>query len=59
MSNIIDINGRRIGLNYSPYVIAEMSANHNGEIDNAYKIIDMAKTCGADAVKLSPLYVFQ
>ena len=52
MSNIIDINGRRIGLNYSPYVIAEMSANHNGEIDNAYKIIDMAKTCGADAVKL-------
>jgi len=52
MSNIIDINGRRIGLNYSPYVIAEMSANHNGEIDNAYKIIDMAKTCGADAIKL-------
>jgi N-acetylneuraminate synthase len=29
-----------------------MSANHNGEIDNAYKIIDMAKTCGADAIKL-------
>jgi len=52
MSNIIDINGRRIGLNYSPYVIAEMSANHNGDIGNAYKIIDMAKACGADAVKL-------
>jgi N-acetylneuraminate synthase len=33
-------------------VIAEMSANHNGDINNAYKIIDMAKSCGADAVKL-------
>jgi N-acetylneuraminate synthase len=29
-----------------------MSANHNGNIDNAYKIIDMAKACGADAIKL-------
>ena len=29
-----------------------MSANHNGNIDNAYRIIDMAKTCGADAIKL-------
>jgi len=29
-----------------------MSANHNGDINNAYKIIDMAKTAGADAVKL-------
>ena len=46
------INNRKIGLDERPYVIAEMSANHNGEIDNAYKIIDMAKTAGADAVKL-------
>lgn len=46
------INGRNIGLNYAPYVIAEMSANHNGDINNAYKIIEMAKTQGADAVKL-------
>ena len=52
MANIININGRKIGIKYSPYIIAEMSANHNGEIDNAYKIIDMAKICGADAVKL-------
>jgi pseudaminic acid synthase len=49
---MFEINGRKIGIDYSPYVIAEMSANHNGEIDNAYKIIDMAKTCGADAVKI-------
>ena len=46
------ISGRKIGVNYSPYIIAEMSANHNGNIDNAYRIIDMAKTCGADAIKL-------
>jgi N-acetylneuraminate synthase len=46
------INNRSIGLNCSPYVIAEMSANHNGKIENAYKIIDMAKRSGADAVKL-------
>ena len=46
------ISDRKIGVNYSPYIIAEMSANHNGNIDNAYRIIDMAKTCGADAIKL-------
>ena len=52
MSEFIRINGRKIGADHSPYVIAEMSANHNGDINNAYKIIDMAKTSGADAVKL-------
>ena len=46
------ISDRKIGVNYPPYIIAEMSANHNGNIDNAYRIIDMAKTCGADAIKL-------
>jgi N-acetylneuraminate synthase len=52
MSEFISINGRKISLDHSPYVIAEMSANHNGDINNAYKIIDMAKASGADAVKL-------
>jgi len=52
MSKFINIKDRKIGLGYSPYVIAEMSANHNGDINNAYKIIDMAKASGADAVKL-------
>jgi N-acetylneuraminate synthase len=41
-----------IGAGQAPYVIAEMSANHNGDIENAYKIIKMAKEAGADAVKL-------
>jgi len=51
-NNFITIDDRRIGLNYPPYVIAEMSANHNGDIENAYKIIDMARLAGADCVKL-------
>lgn len=48
----ITISGRRIGLNYSPYVIAELSANHNGRIENAIKLIEEAKKAGADALKL-------
>jgi pseudaminic acid synthase len=46
------INNIEINKNNPPYIIAEMSANHNGNIDNAYKIIDMAKQCGANAVKM-------
>ena len=48
----MQINNRKIGSDQPPYVIAEMSANHNGDINNAYKIIDMAKACGTDAIKL-------
>lgn len=52
MNAHISINGRKIGTDYAPYIIAEMSANHNGSIENALKIIEQAKRCGADAVKL-------
>lgn len=37
---------------FYPYVIAEMSANHNGLIENAFLIIKKAKESGADAVKM-------
>lgn len=47
-----DILGRKIGENCLPYIVAEMSANHNGDIKNALKIIKLAKDCGADAVKI-------
>lgn len=47
-----NIAGRKIGSSYSPYVIAEMSANHNNNIERAFKIIEEAKNAGADAVKL-------
>ena len=52
MNAHISIDGRKIGTDYAPYIIAEMSANHNGNIENAFKIIEQAKRCGADAVKL-------
>ncbi|MCF6253228.1 MAG: pseudaminic acid synthase [Thiomicrorhabdus sp.] len=51
-SKHICIQGQRIGEGYPPYIIAEMSANHNGCIENAYKIIAMAKRAGANAVKI-------
>lgn len=48
----IVIDGRAIGPDYEPYIIAEMSANHNGNIENAFNIIREAKKMGADAVKI-------
>jgi pseudaminic acid synthase len=48
----ITIAGRRIAVDEPPYVIAELSANHNGKLETALRIIEEAKTAGADAVKL-------
>jgi pseudaminic acid synthase len=48
----ITIAGRRISSDAPPYIIAEMSANHNGNIETAFNIIEAAKLAGADAVKL-------
>ena len=48
----IQINGRDIGTDFPPYIIAELSANHNGRLETALKIIEQAKICGADAIKL-------
>tara|TARA_S200000501_G_C20855412_1_gene757525 strand:- start:53 stop:1084 length:1032 start_codon:yes stop_codon:yes gene_type:complete len=39
-------------INQIPFIIAEISANHNGSIDHAKKMINLAKKCGANAVKL-------
>jgi len=48
----ISINGRRIGIGHAPYVIAELSANHNGSLQRALDTISEAKARGADAIKL-------
>lgn len=48
----IAIAEKRIASDAPPYVIAEMSANHNGLLDNALRIISAAKLAGADAIKL-------
>lgn len=53
MSNpSISIAGRRIGVDEPPYIIAELSANHNGKLETALHIIEEAKKAGADAIKL-------
>ena len=48
----IEIAGRRIAEDEPPFIIAELSANHNGYLQTALKILDAAKAAGADAVKL-------
>ncbi|MCL7939448.1 pseudaminic acid synthase [Halomonas sp. ATCH28] len=48
----IEIAGRRIAADQPPYVIAELSANHNGKLETAMRIIEEASKAGADAVKL-------
>lgn len=51
-NKFVEIENRKIGPDFPPYIIAELSANHNGDINRALKILEMAKECGADAIKL-------
>ena len=46
------INNREVGKEFEPFIVAEVSANHNGDIECAKNTISEAKRCGADAVKL-------
>ena len=46
------IAGRAIGPAEPVYVVAELSANHNGDFDRAVKLIEAAGHCGVDAVKM-------
>lgn len=52
MKQKININGRLVGEGAPPYIVSELSANHNGSIERAKKIIEISKKAGADAVKL-------
>jgi pseudaminic acid synthase len=52
MVGSIRIDGRTIAPDAPPYVVAEISANHGGSLDRALDLVDLAKSAGADAVKL-------
>ncbi len=47
-----EVAGRRIGPGAPPYVVAELSGNHKGSLDEALRLLEAAAAAGADAVKL-------
>ena len=50
--DVIKIENREISAKHPPYIVAELSGNHNGDLSQALKIMEVAKKAGADAVKL-------
>jgi pseudaminic acid synthase len=52
MSPTVTIAGRPIGRDYEPYVICELSGNHNGSLERALTMLEAAAKTGADAVKI-------
>jgi pseudaminic acid synthase len=52
MESKINIGSRGIGLGAQPFVIAEMSGNHNQSLERALEIVDAAAAAGAHAIKL-------
>ena len=52
MTNFMKIDDRHIGADYPVYIVAEMSANHNRDFNQAIRIIEAAKEAGADAIKI-------
>lgn len=50
--NKIEINGKEISSAHAPYIIAELSGNHNGDLNKALAIMESAKQQGADAIKI-------
>ena len=48
----VSIDGRIIGDGEPPYIIAELSGNHNGDIERAFRLMEAAKAAGSDAVKI-------
>ena len=51
MEKYIEIDGRKIGKDYEPIVIAEIGINHNGSLEVAKEMVDAAYRAGAEIVK--------
>ncbi|PPD33266.1 MAG: pseudaminic acid synthase [Methylomonas sp.] len=52
MKHLVNIAGKAIGRGFTPFIIAEMSGNHNQSLDRALEIVDKAAECGAHALKI-------
>ncbi len=48
---MLTIGNRSIGPEEPPYFIADIASNHDGDIDRAFRLIELARECGADAAK--------
>ena len=55
MNKIINIKGKKISINHEPFVIAEISGNHDGKIKRALKLVDLAAKAGADQLNFKHL----
>jgi len=49
--SVVTIGDFKIGEDFPPFIVAEAGINHNGELEKAYEMIEVAKSAGADAVK--------
>lgn len=49
---VVQISGREISLNAPPFIVAELSGNHGGSLQKALELVEVASTCGVDAIKL-------
>src|ERR1700754_4454412 len=48
----VEIAGRKIGAAHPPYLICELSGNHNGSLERALSMVDAAAATGCDAIKI-------
>ena len=49
---VVSIAGREIGAHQPPYIVAELSCNHSGDLAKAIRLIHASRDAGADAIKL-------
>ena len=47
----LELGGKKIGLGHKPYFIADLAANHDGELSRAKELVWIAKDAGADCAK--------